>query len=154
MTQKPPERIDRSGYLFAFGAAIAYGTNAVLNRAGLEAYGKPLVAVLIALVAGLLALAPLAFHAYRAQGVAWMPERRAVLFILASGLSAIIGYSSNIIALSMLPVVIVAPISSTYPLVTVFLVRLFLHRQEAVNRRTVLGAVLVVAGVVLVTLAR
>jgi uncharacterized membrane protein len=38
--------------------------------------------------------------------------------------------------------------------VTVFLARLFLKTEERVNRRTVLGAVLVVAGVALVTLSR
>lgn len=149
-----PDRPDRAGYLFAFGAALAYGANAVLNRAGLAWFGSPLVAVVIALAAGLLALAPLAFRAYRAQGRGWRPERRAVGFILASGLSAITGYSANIFALTLLPVVVVAPISSAYPLVTVLLVRLFLHTDEHLNRRTVLGAILVVAGVVLVTLAR
>lgn len=149
-----PDRTERSGYLFAFGAALAYGINAVLNRAGLAWFGSPLVAIAIALAAGLLALAPLAARAYRAEGTGWRPERRAVGFILASGLSAITGYSANILALTLLPVVVVAPISSAYPLVTVLLVRLFLHTDEALNRRTVLGAVLVVAGVALVTLAR
>lgn len=149
-----PERPDRAGYLFAFGAATAYGTNAVLNRAGLERYGAPLAAVVIALVAGVLALAPLAWRAYRAQGAAWRPERRAVGFILASGLCAIVGYSASILALSLLPVVVVAPISGAYPLVTVLLARLFLRTEERVNRRTVLGAALVVAGVALVTLGR
>lgn len=140
----PPERPDRAGYLFAFGAATAYGANAVLNRAGLERYGAPLAAVVVALVAGVLALAPLA----------WRPERRAVGFILASGLCAIVGYSASILALSLLPVVVAAPISGAYPLVTVLLARLFLRTEERVNRRTVLGAVLVVAGVALVTLGR
>jgi drug/metabolite transporter (DMT)-like permease len=51
-------------------------------------------------------------------------------------------------------VVVVAPISATYPLVTVILVRLFLRGHEEVNWRIALGAVLVVAGVVLVTVAR
>ena len=147
-------RTERIGYLLAFGAAAAYGTNAVLNRGGLARYGAPLSAIIIALFVGVISLAPLAFHDYRAQGAGWRPERRAILFILASGLCAITGYSANVLALSLLPVVVVAPISSTYPLVTVLLVRLFLQGQERVNHRTLLGAVLVVAGVVLVTLAR
>lgn len=149
-----PGRSERIGYLLAFGAAAAYGINAVLNRAGLARYGAPLSAIVIALLVGVISLAPLAFHAYRAQGVGWRPEGRAILFILASGLCAITAYSAHVLALSLLPVVVVAPISSAYPLVTVLLVRIFLQGQEQVNRRAVLGAVLVVAGVVLVTLAR
>lgn len=150
---KPPAS-ERSGYLFAFLAALAYGTNAVLTRRGLSAYGAPLRAVVIALVVGVLVLAPLAARAYRAQGQGWKPERRATGFILVSGISAIIGYTANVLALSLLPVVVVAPISATYPLVTVLLVRLFLHGHEDLNGRIILGAVLVVSGVALVTIAR
>jgi drug/metabolite transporter (DMT)-like permease len=148
---RPSERI---GYLIAFGAATAYGINAVLTRQGLAHYGSPLRAVVIALTTGVLILAPFAVRAYRAEGAGWRPERRALLFILFSGLSAILGYCSNVLALSVLPVVVVAPISSTYPLVTVFLVRLFLRGHEEVNARMALGALSVVTGVILVTVFR
>lgn len=146
--------IERSGYLFALLAALAYGTNAVLLRRGLNAYGSPLRAVVIALIVGVLVLAPLAARAYRAQGAGWRPEPRATGFILISGISAIIGYTANVLALSLLPVVVAAPISATYPLVTVLLVRLFLRGHEDLNWRIILGAALVVSGVILVTVAR
>jgi drug/metabolite transporter, DME family len=148
---RAPERI---GYLIACAAAIAYGTNAVLTRRGLAQYGSPFRAIVIALTTGVLVLAPLAVRAYRAQGEGWRMERRALLFIIFSGLSAILGYCSNVLALSVLPVVVVAPISSTYPLVTVFLVRLFLRGHEDVSPRMVLGALCVVTGVILVTVFR
>ncbi|MHB8648451.1 MAG: EamA family transporter [Thermomicrobiales bacterium] len=147
-------RTERIGYLIAFGAAAAYGTNAVLTRRGLAHYGSPLRAIVIALTAGVLALAPFAVRAYRAEGKGWRPERRALLFILFSGLSAILGYCANVLALSLLPVVVVAPISATYPLVTVFLVRLFLRGHEEVSLRMLLGALCVVTGVILVTVFR
>jgi drug/metabolite transporter (DMT)-like permease len=146
-----PERI---GYLIAFGAATAYGTNAVLTRHGLEQYGSPIRAIVIALVSGVIVLAPFAIRAYRAQGDGWRMERRATLFIICSGLCAILGYCSNVLALSLLPVVVVAPISASYPLVTVFLVRLFLRGHEEINTRMVLGAACVVTGVILVTVFR
>ncbi len=148
------ERPERIGYLIAAGAAIAYGINAVLTRHGLEQYGSPMRAIVIALTTGVLVLAPLAVRAYRAQGAEWRPGRRAYLFIVFSGLCAILGYCSNVLALSLLPVVIVAPISATYPLVTVFLVRLFLRGHEEVSPRTAFGAVCVVTGVILITVAR
>lgn len=146
-----PERI---GYLIAFAAAAAYGTNAVLTRHGLARYGSPMRAITIALTTGVLVLVPFAFRAYRAQGEDWRMERRASLFIIFSGLCAILGYASNVLALSVLPVVVVAPISSTYPLVTVFLVRLFLRGHEEVSLRMILGAACVVTGVILVTIFR
>ena len=145
---------DWLGYLFAFGAAAAYGTSGVLIKTGLNNYGSPFTAITIATITGLVVLSPLAFASWRSQGKGWRPERRALLFILASGLCAITGFSSNTLALSTLPVTIVAPISSAYPLVTVLLVLIFLRQSEIVSWRTMAGAALIVAGVILVALNR
>lgn len=145
---------DWLGYLFAFGAAAAYGTSGVLIKAGLTAYGSPFTAITVATATGLVVLSPLAFGSWRGQGKGWRPGRHALLYILASGLCAIIGFSSNTLALSVLPVTVVAPISSAYPLVTVTLVLLFLRRHEVVSWRTALGATLIVLGVILVALNR
>lgn len=145
---------DLLGYAFAFFAALAYGTAAPLIKIGLNRYGSVLTGMAISLTVGLLALTPLAFAAWRSQGPGWRPERRAILFVLASGCCAFFGFGSNTYAISQLPVVVVAPISSTYPLVTVLLVRIFLRHTEAITRRTALGAVLIVAGVICVTLSQ
>jgi drug/metabolite transporter (DMT)-like permease len=145
---------DWLGYLFALGAAAAYGTSGVLIKAGLNASGSPFTAITIATVTGLLVLGPLAFGSWRGQGLGWRPGPRALLFILASGLCAITGFSANTLALSVLPVTVVAPISSTFPLVTVLLVLIFLRRSEVITWRTMLGAALIVAGVILVALNR
>jgi drug/metabolite transporter (DMT)-like permease len=147
----------RVGYAYALGAALCYGSSAVLIRSGLNRYGGPLAAIAIALAVGAVAVAPLALRAYQGQRereADWRPGRLALLFVVASGLTSLFGFSANTIALSLLPVVVVTPISSAYPLFTVVLVRLFLRGHETVNRRAALGAVCVVAGVVLVTLAR
>ncbi len=145
---------DWLGYLFALGAAAAYGTSGVLIKAGLNAYGSPFTAITIATVTGLLVMSPLAFGSWRSQGPGWRPGRRALLFILASGLCAVTGFSANTLALSVLPVAVVAPISSAYPLVTVALVLIFLRNSEVITWRTMLGAALIVAGVILVALNR
>jgi len=145
---------DRLGYAFAFGGALCYGTAAPLLKIGLREYGSVLTGITIALTAGLLAILPLAFFTWRSQGPDWRPERRAILFVLASGCTALLGFGSNTFALSQLPVVVVAPISSTYPLITVFLVRVFLRHTEAITRRTAIGATLIVAGVICVTLSQ
>lgn len=142
------------GYAFAFGAAASYGTAAVLIREGVSSYGSPFAGVTIALVTGLVLLAPLAWRARRQQAVDWRPGRVAILFVLASGFSSLLGFSSNVFALSRLPVVVATPITSAYPLITVLLVRLFLRRHEPIRPRTVWGALFVVAGVVLVTVGR
>lgn len=143
-----------TGYLLALAAAVAYGTNAVLNRAGLAAYGSPLVAITIALATGTGIMAPVAWRAWNATKVDESPDRRALLFVMASGLSSLLGYGSNVLALSLLPVVVVTPISSAYPLVTVLLVRLLLAREEPVSHRAAFGAVCIVAGIALISVFR
>lgn len=145
---------DWPGYTFAFGAAICYGTASPLLKIGLREWGSVLTGITIALLAGLLAVAPLAFAARRGQGPGWRPERRAILFVLASGCTALLGFGSNTFALSQLPVVVVAPISSTYPLITVLLVRIFLRHSEALTPRIALGAALIVLGVICVTVSQ
>jgi drug/metabolite transporter (DMT)-like permease len=139
------------GYLLAFGAATAYGLGAVLIREGTQRFDVVLPGLVIALLVGMLSLAPLALRSLPAPRN--LP-RRAVTFVLLSGLSAAVGIGSNFIALSQLPVSIVTPISSTYPLVTLVLVRVFLHQSERITWRTLFGVVCVVAGVTLVALNR
>ncbi len=145
---------DWRGYAFALGGAISYGTASPLLKIGLREWGSVLTGITIALLTGLLAVAPLAFFAWRGQVPGWRPERRAILFVLASGCTALLGFGSNTFALSQLPVVVVAPISSTYPLLTVVLVRAFLRQTEAITLRIALGAALIVVGVICVTLSQ
>jgi drug/metabolite transporter (DMT)-like permease len=151
--QTAPATNARLGYALAASAALFYGTASVLIRIGVTRYGSPLTGVAIALMTGILALLPLAVVNWRGEGAGWRPGRRALLFVFASGLCAVTGFSANTFALSQLPVVVVTPISSSYPLVTVLLARLFLHGTEHINARTILGALLIVAGVILVTLS-
>ena len=145
------KRPELSGYLFALGAALTYGITAIIIREGTQRFGVVLPGLSVALLVGLLAMGSL-----NLRSGAWRqrPPRRAVLFVLASGLTAAVGIGSQFVALSQLPVSVVTPISSTYPLVTLLLARLFLQRSERVTWRTALGAACVVGGVVLVVLGR
>jgi len=74
--------------------------------------------------------------------------RKAFLLMALAGLAASAGVTFNFLALSRAPVVIVAPVSSITPLVSLALAHIFLQRLERVTMRIWLGAALVVAGVV------
>jgi|TARA_B100000508_G_scaffold87642_1_gene68236 drug/metabolite transporter (DMT)-like permease len=62
---------------------------------------------------------------------------------IASGVAVISWY----FAVQRADVVVISPIVSSSPLVTLFLAHLFLTRLERVTRRLVFGALLTVAGV-------
>ena len=162
------------GVLLALCAAASWGTDAVLARQGLRrmppAFGtlvslcaSVVGAVVVALLFDrehLLGYPPAAFAWFALIGlVNFLGGRQcnyeAVKRLGAARATPIFAASPLVsIALSLLPVVVVTPISSAFPLFTVVLVRLFLRGHETVNRRTVLGALCVVAGVILVTLTR
>jgi drug/metabolite transporter (DMT)-like permease len=144
------KREELVGCLLALGAATAYGVNAVVIRQGIELFGVALPGLAVSMLVGLLCMAPISLRALPPT----RPAPKAVGFIVLSGLAASVGIGSYTLALTQLPVSVVSPISSVYPLVTMLLARLFLQQSERVTWRMALGAALVVAGVILVALGR
>ena len=145
---KPRE--DAIGIVFALGAATAYGVNAVVVKEGIQRYGVVLPGLAVAIVVGMLAISPMAM---RSRPRARIPAS-AYGYILLSGLCAACGIGSYFLALSMLPVSVVVPISSVYPLVTLALARVMLGNTDPVTWRTVAGALCVCVGVAVVALNR
>jgi drug/metabolite transporter (DMT)-like permease len=138
------------GALLALGAATAYGVNAILVKEGIQRFGVALPGLVVALVVGLASMVPLALRSRPSV----RPPAGAVVFLVLSGFCASIGIGSYFLALAILPVSVVAPISNAYPLVTLLIARVFLKRSERVTWRIGLGAACVVAGVALIALNR
>ncbi|MCH7802200.1 MAG: EamA family transporter [Chloroflexi bacterium] len=78
--------------------------------------------------------------------------RRAWIMVALAGVAAAWGISFWYLALGEARVVLVAPLVGVSPLVSIVLTHFFLQRLEKVTMRTVLGALMVVAGAALVTL--
>ena len=138
------------GYLAALAAAASYGSSAVVVRHIVAAYTAPLVGVAFSLAFGTAIMAVL-FHRHVAADWARTPWRAWLWMALAGGASAW-GIAFWFQALSKAPVVQVEPVVATSPLLAIAFTHIFLRRLERVTRRTVLGALLVVAGVVLIVL--
>jgi drug/metabolite transporter, DME family len=73
-------------------------------------------------------------------------------YYLAAGLAISVGMVAIYYALDLGEVVVVIPISSTGPLFPLALTALFLKGVERVTLKIVLGALLIISGVVLLTL--
>ena len=155
MSTAPTDTTDRRstlwGYAASLGAVVGYGAAAVMSRVLVDGHTTPLVASTYSLVFGTAMVAVL-FHrgAWSALAAA---RRRGWLFMSLSGVASAWGVGFLFYALREAPVVIVSPISGAYPLVAIVLTHLFLQRLERVTARTVMGAVLVVAGVTVITIA-
>lgn len=135
------------GVLYALGAVVAWGSAQVLIRRLVTGAVAPAVGATLALFFGMIYL----FFISRPRLSADLKApRRSLVFALLAGLTAAIGVYANYLALSLAPVVVVAPIITINPLVTLILAAIFLRQLERITLRLVLGALLVIGGVVLV----
>ena len=140
------------GYGLSLGAACGYGVGTYLALVSVRDYAPPLVASSYALFFGLIIMAGL-FHRSAFSDVRLLPARGWVVVSLA-GLAGAFGVVLLFWALTEAPVVVVSPITGINPLVAILLTHVFLQRFEHVTKRTIVGGILVVAGVALVAIRR
>lgn len=140
------------GYLLALAAAACYGGTNVIAKEVTEEYGSPLMVSAFSLVFGVILLWPLAGNA----AVRTLRGARGdLLFVTSAGLSGLAAAAGVIFlyyALQRADVVVVAPIVSANPIVTLILAQLFISRLENLTRWLVFGTGVTVTGVVLVVL--
>ncbi|MFC1957230.1 EamA family transporter [Chloroflexota bacterium] len=140
------------GRAFSIGAALSYGASSVLIKYGVAGLAPPLVGAAVALLSGTLLLATIG--ARHIDRTSLTQNRRAIVFLLLSGVMAGLGILSSFFALSLAPVVVVTPIQNIFPLFALLGAYLFLGHLERITRKLVLGSFLVVFGVILVTIGR
>ena len=128
---------------------MALGISAVLIRKGVAELAPPLVGAALSLLSGTLVLATIGLRNSHSN---LRQNKRAVGLLLLAGVSAALGIAANFFALSIAPVVMVAPIANTHPLFALLLSHLFLQRLERITLRVVLATLLVVGGVILITI--
>ena len=130
-------------------AAVCYGTSQFLARKLVTEQDPPRMLAPFSLRPGMIFLATLSHRSLARDRHA---RKRAFLLMALSGISASAGVTLNMVALSMAPIVIVSPVSSITPLISLGLAYLFLRRLERLTIRTWIGATIVVAGVISITL--
>ena len=141
------------GYLVALSAGSAYGMVNIFVKKANESLDSPLLVTSISLLIGISLLAPLVAPRTVKEGKNTSDLRRTLLFVVLAGLAAGVGVNSLYFALLTGDVVIVTPITSIAPLVTVLIAHVFISRQEQVTLRLAAGTALAVVGVILVSLA-
>ena len=138
-------------YVFPLAAAVCWGGSGVFIKVGVSSVASPLVGVPVALFFALLMLALLTRKDFN---ISLAGNRRSIGLLMLSGVASSLAVIAQYFALSRLPVVVAAPLWSTSPLITILLSHLFLQRLEKITGRVVLGAFLVVIGVILIIVGR
>jgi len=140
------------GVIFAFSAAISYGTSQVITRSATDET-SPLVGAMIALAFGTLGFAILSARTLVRNRAAPMDLRRGIPLVIGGGLFSAGGVMLMFLALQRGEVIAVSPVLATNPLFTLAFALVMLRGVERVTARIVLGAVLVVCGVVILSVA-
>jgi drug/metabolite transporter, DME family len=149
-TPRTPFRWRHLGY--PLGAALLAGISHPLRRYALSLANEPLY---LAAVVGIVALPWLASYVVlptKGEPPVW--NRECIPPFLVAGLFETLGILLGIIALSVGEVVIVSPIIATTPLWILVGTWLFLRGIEMLTLRTILGALCVVSGTIVISLAR
>ena len=138
---------------YPLGAAFLAGISHPLRRYALSLANEPLY---LAAVIGVVALPWLSSYAVLPRKGAEQPvwNRQSMVPFLFAGVFETLGIVLVIAALSFGQVVIVAPIVATSPLWILLGTWLFLRGIERLTLRTIIGALCVVAGTVLISLVR
>lgn len=136
------------GVAFSLGAAIAYGSSQVLTRQSVGQLAPPLVGSFIALGFGTLGFAILSIRSLGTRGEHFW---RGAAFFAGAGVFSATGVGLLFVALSQGEVVVISPVVATNPLFTLVMASVLLRGVERITSRVVVGALLVVAGVVVLT---
>lgn len=138
------------GVGIAFAAAASYGSSQVLTRQGVSDLAPPLVGSFIALFWGTLGFLVISLRSLRGvQG----DLKTGGLYFAAAGAFSATGVILMFQALSRGEVVVISPVLATNPLFTLVLAAVFLRGVERITAPTVIGAVLVVTGVAVLSIA-
>ncbi|MBI3089647.1 MAG: DMT family transporter [Candidatus Tectomicrobia bacterium] len=150
---EPPTTAERSwrrrDALFPIAAACCSGVGAVLFKFGLAVYPAPLAGATLASLSAAVATwaAILAVGRFQPRQL----RTKAGPLVLLAGSIGGTGMFFHLAALQVGAVSVVLPLVQISPLLTVGIAFFFLHGLERVTLRIVLGALLTVAGGVLVT---
>ena len=139
------------GYGLAFTSAACYGASTLSGRVLSNLFGSPLIMAAGSMFFAMLVLSPW-FGRQAVEGVT--SSGRGSFFMFMAGLSAACAVMSLYFAITRegSSVLVIAPVVSCNPLVTLLLARLFLRRSETVSRELVIGTLLAVSGVMLVVI--
>jgi uncharacterized membrane protein len=138
--------------IYPLVGAMAFGASSILRKAGLGFINIPLLAA--AVTAGSAAVFSFALLQIRGGKEAFKLTRKSASWLFAAGFFNTAAMLSVFYALSHGKVVVVEPLISANPVLTLLLTAIFLRDVEALSLRVFIGALLTVIGTILVVTAK
>ena len=138
--------------LLPVGAACLTGMNHPMRRYALSLSNEPLFFSAFMGVVSLVGFAGYMTISSQEPRLVW--NRKAIWPFLCTGVFETVSIVLIITALSVGPVVVIAPIAATYPVWSLIGAKLFLKDVEQISLKVVVGILSVVAGTVAINLGR
>jgi drug/metabolite transporter, DME family len=135
--------------LFPLGAALVSAISQSLRKQGLNILPDPFVAA--ATVTSVTLTLLVTFLVVTKRTKQRHMGRDSFLFFFCAAMIALSAQISNFIALSRAEVSVIIPLLNTTPLFAVLFSSFFLRSMETITPRIIFGAILMVAGVVIIT---
>jgi drug/metabolite transporter (DMT)-like permease len=135
--------------LFPVSAALISAISQSLRKQALKIIPDPFIAVAVVTTVSLILL--LGFIVTTRRTAQLKMTRDGLRFFVCAALIATTAQVANFVALGRGQLSAIIPLLNTTPLFTVLFSALFLRAVETINARIVLGAVLMVAGVICIT---
>ena len=142
-----------TGYLICFAAAGCLGGTNVLAKHLTGLYGSPLMISAMSMFFGMLLVAPLGARDAQIGMRETRTNPRSLIFIALMGLATAGSTTFLYYTLREGAVTLVSPIVFSSPLLTIAMSVIFLRQLETINRWLIMGATVIVTGVVLVVIA-
>lgn len=151
---RPEEQISNYRWwhiLLPLTAALFTGVNHPIRRYALQISNQP---VFLAALMGITSLTCISGY-LTLPGATQRPDwnRKALIPLLSTGIFETLGILTVIYALSVGPVVVVAPVAATYPLWVLLGTVMFFRDLEQINARIFIAALCVMAGTVAIYMA-
>jgi DME family drug/metabolite transporter len=148
-----PQSVDRKWRVIdtalPLSAALVSAVSQSLRKRGLMILPDPFVATVMVTSVSLTLFLIFLLVTKRAQSLRM--QRKSFFFFLGAAMLATSAQIANFIALGRAHVSVIIPLLNTTPLFTLLFSALFLRDIEQLNARIVLGAILMVSGVVTIT---
>jgi drug/metabolite transporter (DMT)-like permease len=143
---------EKTELIFPFLAALLFSLKDVTVRWGLGGSDSPVLAAAIAAVTSTVEI--FLINRYVHREIFALPPKQVIHWFVSSGLFTGGSFFFMFLALSMERVSIIAPLINSYAVFVLVLAPLIARRIERVTLRKAAGAVLVVAGIFLISAGR
>jgi len=138
------------GIFYGVGAALFWGSSAILIKLGLENGGTPVAGTFIAYLSASLVIAPSSFLNREYREEILRRDKESIKDVLYSGLTSNMAQLMRYIALGLGSAIVVSLTLRTVALWSLLFSFLFMRQHESFSRWVLLGNALLVVGTILV----